>query len=137
MLESIIVTLFGVIFAVVGGYRYVNSFSSEDYGKYGISLDFDPDQLIIFVIGLALIIVGLCAIYLFFIKKNHRKVLGYSLFAIDAAAFTFYLARLIKAYTKHKAIEYYWAWVSATFVVLVLAILAYYLIEKKNILEKK
>ena len=136
MLAGVIVALFGLFFAAIGGYKYAISFSNYT-DEYGSSLDFDPDTLIILVVGILLVIIGLTALYLSKINKHSNKAIFGSLIAVNAVACIYYLSRLIKLYTKHKNVDMHWAYFSITLALLAVGIGAYFLLFKVLKVEEK
>ena len=97
--------------------RYIRSFSSyTDGNAYGY--DFDPDSMVIFILGLALIITGVFNLVQYFKDKFSYVVYSGSLAAICLVSLIYDIARLIRMYVKGKDPTLYWIW----FVVAIIAL---------------
>ena len=113
--------------------KYIKSFSSyTDEGAYGY--DFDPDSMIIWMLGLFLVIFGILLFVM--IKKGHfsKTITSGTVLAIVSASFIYCLSRLIKMYVKHKDPTLYWIWFGiGLFTVLVEAgLFVFFVIKKKR-----
>ena len=98
--------------------KYIKSFYDyKDGSAYGY--DFDPDAMVIFVVGLFLIVLGAIALY-----KTMKGKFSYAQFmggftVISLTSFVYGLARLIRTYVKNKSHDTYWLWVIIASIVLV------------------
>ena len=94
-----------VIFLV----RYIQSFESyEDGSAFGY--DFDPDSLILFVLGLFVMVLGINALIASFLKKFSYLRTSLNLLSIVTASLIYGIARLIRMYVKEKDPTQYWIW---------------------------
>ena len=132
-----------VIFMVAGAFlglfyfvKYVKSFESyTDEGAFGY--EFDPDCMIIFVLGIALLIVGISS-GISILKEKYKYVgTSVALVFISATSFIYGLSRLIRAYVKEKDPTQYWIWSGVGLLVLMICIylLVYFYLTKKKQIE--
>ena len=134
LISSIAFVIIGLFFFVFFLIQYIKSFSSYNYGD-AFEYDFDPNCMVIFMLGLALALIGINS--LFMIKFNKYSYINVStaLTIISATSFLFGLARLIRAYIKEKDPTIYWIWFAVGLLILLATIyfLIYsMLIRKKN-----
>ena len=116
--------------------KYIVSFSDyKDDGAYGY--DFDPDMMVLFVVGLFIMVYGL--ISLFRTYKGNFSLVKYTavLSLISLITYIYGLARLIRMYVKGKDPTLYWIWFGvALFVTLIMEALFIYLFIKSKKKEK-
>lgn len=112
--------------------KYIASFSSYKDGNAS-GYDFDPDAMILFVLGLFVAIVGINALIAFLKKKSKPLVSATALLIIVSSSFIYGVARLIRMYVKQKDPTIYWIWFGVgLFTVLVVAGLEVYLFLMKR-----
>ena len=112
--------------------KYIKSFS--DYqGSGTYEYDFDPDSMVIFVLGLALILIGVLSIIAFNKEKYSYIQTAAALTFVTATSFLYGLSRLIKMYVKEKDPTNYWIWVAVG--TLLLAATIFFLVH--SILKRK
>ena len=117
--SAIAVGLFFFVFFLI---KYKNSFSDYEYvDAYGNNVygyDFDPDYMMLFILGFFLVVMGVNNLVKYF--KDRFSFASYSgaLFGIVLASFVYGLARLIRMYVKEKDPTNYWIWVIVSFVLL-------------------
>ena len=106
---SIGTAAFGLFVFVFYLIKYIKSFYFEDYGT-AVEYDFDPDSMLIFVLGLFVALLGANNIAKYF--KNKFSYITYSgiLSTILFASFVYGVARLIRMYVKEKDPTIYWIW---------------------------
>ena len=98
--------------------KYINSFEAyQDGSAYGY--DFDPDSMVIFVLGFFLLVLGINSLISYFVKKFSYLRMSIAFLAIVGASLIYDIARLIKMYVKGKNPHLYWIW----FVFALLAVL--------------
>ena len=129
-IASIAGGLFLFVFFLV---KYIKSFYGyEDDGAYGY--DFDPDSMVVFVVGLFLMVLGAISLYQSIKGKFSliKFVGGFSL--ISLTAFIYGLARLIRMYVKEKDPTTYWIWFTITITVTLISagLFVYLLIKDKK-----
>ena len=128
-----------ISFIVVGAFlftffliKYIMSF--EDYNDGGYGYDFDPNCMVIFLAGFALLLLGLIGIIQ--IKRNRYSYIRSTsaLVFITSSTFIFGLARLIRAYVKEKDPTIYWIWFGVGLFVLAISIylLVLFILTKKK-----
>ena len=113
--------------------KYIKSFSDyKDGGAYGY--DFDPDTMVIFVVGLFLIALG--AISLYRTLKDNFSLTKYTggFALISLTIFVYGLARLIRTYVKNKDHTIYWVWfaITITVTIIVTALFIFLLIKNRK-----
>ena len=112
MVVSILTISTGLFFFIFFLVKYIQSFGdyTDEYGAYGY--DFNPDAMILFVLGAFLVVLGVVSLIKVF--KNDFSYVTYTgaLSAITTSAFVFGLYRLIRAITKGKDPTLYWIWFS-------------------------
>jgi len=109
MILSIATMAFGTFVFVFYLIKYVKSFESySEDGAYGY--DFDPDSMLIFVLGLFVVLLGVMGLVKFI--KNAFSYVIYSgvLSTIVFASLVYDIARLIRMYVKGKDPTLYWIW---------------------------
>ena len=117
--SAIAVGLFFFVFFLV---KYIKSFSYytdvDAYGNNVYGYDFDPDYMMLFILGLFLAIMGINNLVKYF--KDRFSFVSYSgaLFGIMLASFVYGLARLIRMYVKEKDPTNYWIWFAISLVLL-------------------
>ena len=126
----------GLFFFVYFLIKYIGSFSSyQDGAAYGY--DFDPDYMILFVLGLFLTIMGVNNLIKYF--KDRFTYFAYSaaLFGIVLISFIYGLSRLIRMYAKGKDPTNYWIWFAVSLVLLVGALVFFIITLIKRRKERK
>lgn len=112
MVVSFLTISTGLFFFIFFLVKYIQSFGdyTDEYGAYGY--DFNPDAMILFVLGAFLVVLGVVSLIKVF--KNDFSYVTYTgaLSAITTSAFVFGLYRLIRAITKGKDPTLYWIWFS-------------------------
>ena len=89
--------------------KYIKSFSDYNDGSaYGY--DFDPDSMVIFVLGFFLFVLGINSLISYFVKKFSYLRMSIAFLAITGASLIYDIARLIKMYVKGKDPHLYWIW---------------------------
>ena len=134
--SSIAFAVIGAAFFVIFLIKYIKSFSnySED-GAYGY--DFDPNCMIIFILGLFLMLLGINSI-LKIIKNKYSYITATTVLVfITSTSFIFGFARLIRAYVKEKDPTIYWIWfgVGLTLLVLSVIVLLQFITTKRKQIE--
>ena len=102
--------LVGAFFFVFFLIKYINSYSIDYYDGGAFEYNFDPDSMVIFVLGFFLIIMGAFNLYLYFKDKFSYVVYSASLSAILLISLIYDIARLIKMHVKGKDPTIYWIW---------------------------
>ena len=104
-----IVTAGGAFVFVYYLIKYIKSFSSyKDGGAFGY--DFDPDCMLIMLLGLFLVVLGVITLIKYF-KKNYSYVLlTGGLSAISLSSLVYCTARFIRMIVKNKAWDAYLVW---------------------------
>ena len=97
-------TLF-IIFLI----KYIKSFESYNDGD-AFGYDFDPDSMVIFVLGLFVTILGTNSLVAYFVKRFSYLRMSTALSAIVSASLVYAIARLIRMYVKEKDPTTYWIW---------------------------
>ena len=133
MILSIATIAFGTFVFVFYLIKYIRSFESyDDNGAYGY--DFDPDSMLIFVLGLFIAVLGTNNLVKYF--KNRFTYVAYSgvLSTILFASLIYDVARLIRMYVKEKDPTLYWIWLVIGFLSLAGALVFFIisLIKKKK-----
>ena len=129
-----------VVFLLVGAFlfmfflvKYIKSYESYQDGS-AFGYDFDPDCMIIFILGFALMLSGIISVYAILREKYSYIISSASLVFISATSFIFGLARLIRMYIKEKDPTMYWIWFSVALAALIASIclLIYWILIKKR-----
>ena len=136
MVVSFLTISTGLFFFIFFLVKYIQSFGdyTDEYGAYGY--DFNPDAMILFVLGAFLVVLGVVSLIKVF--KNDFSYVTYTgaLSAITTSAFVFGLYRLIKTITKGKDPRLYWIWFSiggaAMMVAIALLVLSIVFKKKRN-----
>ena len=106
---SLILILGGLATFIIFLIRYIQSFSDySDGSAYGY--DFDPDCLILFVLGLFVLVLGVNAFIASYLKKFSYIRTSLNLLAIVTASLVYDIARLSRMYVKDKDPTLYWIW---------------------------
>lgn len=130
--SSILFALAGLFFFIFFLIKYIMSF--EDYFDDGYGYDFDPNCMVIFLAGFALLLLGLIGIIQ--IKRNRYSYIRSTsaLVFITSSTFIFGLARLIRAYVKEKDPTIYWIWFGVGLFVLAISVylLVFFILTKKK-----
>ena len=100
---------FGLFVFVFYLIKYIRSYSSYTDGS-AFGYDFDPDSMVIFILGLFLAIMGAFNLYQYFKDKFSYIVYSGSLSAILLTSLIYCVARLIRMYVKGKDPTLYWIW---------------------------
>ena len=113
MILSIATMAFGTFVFVFYLVKYIKSFGSytDEYnGQPVFGYDFDPDSMLIFVLGFFLVILGVNNLVKHF--KNKFSYVAYSgvLSTIVFTSLVYDIARLIRMYRKEKDPTIYWIW---------------------------
>ena len=113
--------------------KYIFSFMDyHDGNAYGY--DFDPDSMLIFVLGFMVMILGINTL-ISVIKKKHNINISFSaLIAILSASLIYAISKLIKMYSKGKDPTTYWIWFGIGLFTILLATVLYLL--KRHQLKK-
>ena len=111
--------------------KYILSFGDyQDGSAYGY--DFDPDCMLIFVLGFMILVLGVNTL-LATMKKKHNLNLSFcALIAILSSSFIYSIARLIRMYKKEKDPTTYWIWFAVGLVTILVATVLY-ILEKKQL----
>jgi len=122
MVVSFLTVSTGLFFFIFFLVKYIQSFGdyTDEYGAYGY--DFNPDAMILFVLGAFLVVLGVVSLIKVF--KNDFSYVTYTgaLSAITTSAWVFGIYRLIKVTTKGKDPTLYWIWFAIGGVVMCAAI---------------
>ena len=133
MIVSFLTVSTGLFFFIFFLVRYIKSFYFEDYGG-SFEYDFDPDSMILFVMGAFLVVLGVISLIKTF--KNDFSFVTYTgaLSAITTSAFIFGLYRLMKVIRKGKDPTLYWIWFAIGGVVMLtsIALLILAIIKRKK-----
>ena len=121
MIVSFLTVSTGLFFFIFFLVRYIKSFYFEDYGG-SFEYDFDPDSMILFVLGAFLVVLGVVSLIKVF--KNDFSYVTYTgaLSAITASAFIFGVYRLLKVIRKGKDPTLYWIWFAIGGAVMIIAV---------------
>ena len=103
---TIVFGLFVFVFYLI---KYIRSYSSYVDGS-AFGYDFDPDSMVIFILGLFLAIMGAFNLYQYFKDKFSYVVYSGGLSAILLTSLIYDIARLIRMYVKGKDPTLYWIW---------------------------
>ena len=125
--------LFLFIFFLI---KYVNSFYTYDdmyYESPVFGYDFDPDSMLIFVLGFFIIVLGIIALVTYSKKKFSYIVISGALMTTVFVSFIYGTARLIRCYIKEKDPTTYWIWFGVGLFTLLVAIALFVI----SIIKKK
>lgn len=134
MVLSIALMAFGTFVFIFYLIKYIVSFSDYTYaGAY--KYKFNPDSMLIFVLGLFLVILGIISLIKYLENKFSFTMTSGVLLTIVFASLIYDIARLIRMYCEEKDPTLYWIW----FVIGLLTLLGAtaffitcYIKEKKN-----
>ena len=133
MIVSFLTVSTGLFFFIFFLVRYIKSFYLEDYGG-SFEYDFDPDSMILFVMGAFLVVLGVISLIKTF--KNDFSFVTYTgaLSAITTSTFVFGLYRLMKVIRKGKDPTLYWIWfaIGGTVMFASIALLILAIIKRKK-----
>ena len=133
MIVSFLTVSTGLFFFIYFLVKYIKSFYLEDYGS-AFEYDFDPDAMILFVMGAFLVVLGVVSLIKVF--KNDFSYVTYTgaLSAITTSAFVFGLYRLMKIIRKGKDPTLYWIWfaIGGTVMLASIAFLILAIIKRKK-----
>ena len=132
---SSIVTAGGLFCFVYYLIEYIKSFSDyyvPEESAYGY--DFNPDSMVIFVLGLFIVVLGVNCIIGYFKNNFSYLIMSSSLLAITGTSLLYGIVRLIRAYIKEKDPKLYWIWfvIGTLTVLLITAFFIVSLISKKR-----
>ena len=109
MILSIATAAFGTFVFIFYLIKYIRSFYGyEESGAYGY--DFDPDSMLIFVLGFFLTILGVNNLIKYIKNKFTYVVYSGVLSTIMLVSLIYDIARLIRCYRKEKDPTTYWIW---------------------------
>ena len=112
---------------------YIRSFSSyKEEGAFGY--DFNPDSMILSVLGLFFVVLGAFSI-VHYVKKNFSKVFSSGVaLSIVSMALIYGIARLIRTYVKNKPHDLYWMWFGIVLftTLCLLGLFLYFIMNKKK-----
>ena len=139
MILSIATMVFGTFVFIFYLIKYIKSFgdyTDEYYGKPVYGYDFDPDSMLIFVLGFFLVVLGANNLVKYF--KNRFSYVVYSgvLSTILFASLVYDIARLVRMYIKEKDPTIYWIWFIVGFLSLAGAVTFFVISLIKNRKEK-
>ena len=133
MIVSFLTVSTGLFFFIYFLVKYIKSFYLEDYGS-AFEYDFDPDAMILFVLGAFLVVLGVVSLIKVF--KNDFSYVTYTgaLSAITTSAFVFGLYRLMKIIRKGKDPTLYWIWfaIGGTVMLASIAFLILAIVKRKK-----
>ena len=100
--------------------EYIKSFESyEDGSAFGY--DFNPDSMVLFVLGFFLVVLCVISFITYFKKKYSYIISSGAFLAITGSSLVYDIARLIRAYNKGKDPNLYWIWFICGTITLLLA----------------
>lgn len=115
---------------------YIKSFSDyTDDGAYGY--DFNPDSMVLFVLGLFIVILCVLSIIRIFKTKFSPLLFSSLLSGIFGMSLIYGIARLIRMYVKEKDPKLYWIWFGIGLTTLLLSLVAVVIFAIKRSNEKK
>ena len=117
ILSSILMVVGATIFTIFL-IRYIKSFSGYNDGS-AYEYDFDPDSLVIFVLGLYVLLLGTGGLVATLLKKYTFLRTSANLVSIALISFVYSIARLRKMYLKNKNPTIYWIWFAVGLVTLI------------------
>ena len=103
--------VFGAFVFIFYLIKYIRSYEPYVDGN-AFGYEFDPDSMVIFVLGFFLIIVGAFNLYQYFKDKFSYVVYSGSISAIFLTSLIYCIARLIRMYVKGKDPTLYWIWLA-------------------------
>ena len=119
IISSILITVGATTF-IIFLIRYIKSFSDyTDGSAYGY--DFDPDSLVVFVLGLYLMLLGIGGLVASLLKKYTYLRTSSNLLFITTISEVYAIARLRRMYLKEKDPTVYWIWFAVGLVTLIAA----------------
>ena len=118
---------------------YIRSFSSyeeldEAGSKVGIGYDFNPDSMLIFLLGGFLVVLGILSLIKLY-KRRYSPLFATSVgLIIVSSSFIYCLSRLIRMYVKQKDPTTYWIWfgIGLFTIAVFLALVIYLYLQKKK-----
>ena len=113
MVLSIATMVFGTFVFVFYLIKYSKSFGYDTYeynGKTVYDYDFDPDSMLIFILGLFLVVLGANNLVKHFKNKFSYVAYSFVLSTILFASLIYDISRLIRMYVKGKDPTLYWIW---------------------------
>ena len=134
MIVSFLTISTGLFFFIFFLVKYIQSFGdyTDEYGAYGY--DFNPDAMILFVLGAFLVVLGVVSLIKVF--RNDFSFVTYTgaLSAITTSAFVFGIYRLMKVVGKGKDPTLYWIWFAIGGVVMLtsIALLILAIVKRKK-----
>ena len=137
MVLSIATMVFGTFVFVFYLIKYSKSFGYDTYeynGKTVYDYDFDPDSMLIFILGLFLVVLGANNLVKHFKNKFSYVAYSFVLSTILFASLIYDISRLIRMYVKGKDPTLYWIWFVIGFLSLAGALVFFIisLIKKKK-----
>lgn len=133
LIESIIYIGGGAFTFVFYLIKYILSFGDyQDGSAYGY--DFDPDCMIIFVLGFMILIMGINTLFATIKKMHNIKISFYVLTSLLSASLIYSISRLIRMYKKEKDPTIYWIWFAIGLATILVAVGLY--IFKRRQLKK-
>ena len=132
--ESIAYTGVGAFTFVFYLIKYILSFGDyHDGAAYGY--DFDPDCMVIFVLGFMLLVLGVNTLFAT-LKNKHSISLSFTAAtAILTSSLIYAISRLIRMYRKEKDPTTYWIWIGIGLATIAISIAAY-IIKRKQLQNK-
>ena len=134
MIVSFLTVSTGLFFFIFFLVAYIKSYQLKDCGDGLYKYTFDPNSMILFVLGLFLVVLGVVSLIKVF--KNDFSFVTYtgSLSAITTAAFVFGVYRLIKIGTSGEDATLYWIWfiIGAAVMLASIALLILSIIKRKK-----
>lgn len=132
---SISTLLVGSVLFIYYLIDYIRSYEDNSSPGY-IDFDFNPDSMMISMLGLFLIVLGIISVITAYKQKFNSLVFTGSLTAISLISFIYCLARLIRMYVKEQDPSIYWIWFAVGLIFLsiscVLFIFKYLKAKKKS-----
>jgi len=134
VVSSILIAI-GLTTFIIFLIRYIKSFSDYNDGSaYGY--DFDPDSLVVFILGLYVMLLGIGGIVADFLKRYTYLRTASNLLFIASISVVYSLARLRRMYLKEKDPTVYWIWFAVGLVTLALCTV-FFVISVKKYKEQK
>ena len=131
LVESIIYIVGGSFSFIYFLIKYILSFSDyQDGSAYGY--DFDPDCMIIFILGFMILVLGINTLISTLKKKHSINISFAALMAILSSSLIYSIARLIKMYQKSKDPTTYWLWFCIGLATILIFIVLF-IIKKKQL----
>lgn len=132
VISSITLLVSGLAVFVIFLIKYILSYENTS-GDGAIGYEFNPDSMVIFILGLFVAVLGATSLYK--IKNNgYSRIFQTSVLVVDISiAFLFGLARMIRMLVKGKDATNYIVWVAVSAATLLAAIgLLVYFIRQRN-----